>query len=151
MVYHIFLSVFVGIDLNDRWSYHSPSEPYASLELSVNANREMHRLQRLLSPNGFQLGIRFVQFQNAARHRVRNCAYVCLRYLRRIHRNKTRKILMISPRFGQYRAAYAMDGQTSRKFERSSFYESLNSVINCRSDRRCKCNFVCQHSRNERE
>jgi hypothetical protein len=58
---------------------------------------------------------------------------------------------MISLRFGQYGRAYAIDAQTSRKFKRSTFYESLNRVIDRCSDRRCKCNFVCQHSRNERE
>ena len=58
---------------------------------------------------------------------------------------------MISLGFGQYRGAYAIDAQTSRKFNRRALYESLNRVIDRCSDRRCKCNFIGKHSRNERE
>jgi hypothetical protein len=38
VVYHIFLSVLVGIDLNDRWSCHPQRTVCAALEVSVNAN-----------------------------------------------------------------------------------------------------------------
>jgi hypothetical protein len=42
VIYHIFLSVLVGIDLNGSMVVPFSSEPYATVDVSVNAHRLIH-------------------------------------------------------------------------------------------------------------